>query len=274
MENQEKENELSNDKMWKQCEEQHRRGRRFGGLVVVAIGVIFLLGEMGAEIPNWLWSWKTLLIVIGLYIAVKHKLQKWSWLIPFTIGSVALFLDVFPEIRPDFSLWPFAIILVGLYLLFKPRRKYKEEYWKKHIFRHRHHWKYRNYGQEKAEWGGNNSNNGTSDDYIEAVTVFGALKKNIISKDFKGGELTAFFGGAEVNLSQADIQRKVTLELNQVFGGVRLIVPPHWEIQSELVTIFGNTEDKRQVKQDMLGENKILVLRGNVIFGGIEIKSF
>ena len=36
------------------------------------------------------------------------------------------------------------------------------------------------------------------------------------------------FGGAEINFMQADIQGRVELEVNQVFGGTKLIVPAHW----------------------------------------------
>ncbi len=46
----------------------------------------------------------------------------------------------------------------------------------------------------------------SSEDYIDATTVLGGIHKNIISKNFKGGDITIFMGGAEINLSQADIQ--------------------------------------------------------------------
>ena len=59
-----------------------------------------------------------------------------------------------------------------------------------------------------------------------------------------------------------------------VFGGVKLIVPPHWEIKSSLDSVFGSVEDKRTIYKDVNSEGKILVLKGAAVFGGIEIKSF
>jgi hypothetical protein len=70
----------------------------------------------------------------------------------------------------------------------------------------------------------------------------------------------------------------VVLDLTQIFGGTKLIVPHHWKVQSkDLVAVFGGVEDKRP----MLGStsptdenSKVLVLKGTCIFGGIDIKSY
>ena len=46
-------------------------------------------------------------------------------------------------------------------------------------------------------------------------------------------------GGAELNLMQADIHEQVFLEINNVFGGTKLIVPAHWYIKNEVSAVFG-----------------------------------
>ena len=39
----------------------------------------------------------------------------------------------------------------------------------------------------------------------------------------------------------------------QVFGGTKLIVPPHWKIETEeVVAVFGGLNDKRQVMQNVV----------------------
>ena len=96
-----------------------------------------------------------------------------------------------------------------------------------------------------------------------------------MTKDFKGGDVVNVFGGTELNLSQSDINGTAVLELTTIFGGTKLIVPSHWSVKSEAVTIFGGIEDKRQLLPPSLDRpEKILVLKGTVIFGGIDIKSF
>jgi hypothetical protein len=114
-----------------------------------------------------------------------------------------------------------------------------------------------------------------SEDYLDVSAVFGTVTRNVISKNFKGGEVNAVFGGAEINLSQADFEGVVELELNQVFGGTKLIVPANWKIHSEQSAVFGGIEDKRPVQPvSSVAENKVLKLKGDCVFGGIEIRSY
>src|SRR5690349_22431252 len=43
--------------------------------------------------------------------------------------------------------------------------------------------------------------------FIDVTAVFGGIKKNVLSKNFKGGDITSFMGGSEIDLSQADFNR-------------------------------------------------------------------
>jgi hypothetical protein len=115
-----------------------------------------------------------------------------------------------------------------------------------------------------------------SADYIDSVTIFGGVKKNIFSKTFRGGELVTIFGGTDINLTQADVPHPIILDITQIFGGAKLIVPPHWTIKSEdIVNIFGAVEDKRPIMpENNYDPNKVLILKGTNIFGGIDIKSY
>ena len=80
-------------------------------------------------------------------------------------------------------------------------------------------------------------------------------------------------GGSEINLSQADINGTVVIDITQIMGGTKLIVPPNWEIRSNITSVFGNVEDKRQ-KERIMNPEKVLVIDGTSLFGGIEIKNY
>jgi hypothetical protein len=151
-------------------------------------------------------------------------------------------------------IWPIVIIFIGVFMMFRSRRG---------RFGRSRHWD--DYAASNA-----------SEDVLDCVTVFGGVKKNIISKEFRGGEAVTVFGGTELNLLQADTPDRIVLELIQVFGGTKLIVPPHWKVQTEeMVTIFGGLNDKRPLPvQTSAAETKILVLKGTCFFGGIDIKSY
>ena len=82
------------------------------------------------------------------------------------------------------------------------------------------------------------------------------------------------FGGTELDLSQADFTGTAAIDLTTIFGGTKLLVPSNWSVKSEAVTIFGGIEDKRRMQSVTEAPQKTLLLRGTVIFGGIDIKSF
>ncbi|MES2565255.1 MAG: hypothetical protein V4565_00210 [Bacteroidota bacterium] len=252
---------------WKQMEKSHTRGKILGGILLVVAGSLFLARELGAEIPFWVLTWKTLLIAVGLINGIKHNFRNAWWFILIVIGGVFLLGDIYPLINIKPFIWPVLIILFGLFIIFKPRRKFRS------CRANRFH------DKSKRRYDRGNecfiSETSSEDDLIESTTFMGSVKKNILSKSFKGGEVTNVFGGSEINLSQADMDKTATLELTNVFGGTRLVIPANWEINSELVSVLGNIEDKRPVQTNLNPENvKILILKGTTFMGGIEIKSY
>lgn len=231
-------------------------GRVMGGIVILLAGSLLLAYEMGLDLPRWFFSWKMLLIAIGLYIGARHNFRSWGWMIPIGIGLVFLAEDVFWEfdinIRPQIF-WPIVIITIGLVMIFRPRRKKSDSTSFSPIA-------VTNQGPDQGE-------------ILDTVAVFGGTKKNILSKNFRGGDVVGFFGGSELNFMQADINGVAILDVTCVFGGTKLIVPSNWTIKSEMVSIFGGIDDKRQMLTEA-DPNKTLVLEGTVVFGGMEIKSY
>lgn len=232
-------------------------GRILGGIIVVAAGGVWLAQKLGVLIPDWVFTWEMLLIVIGFYIGARHLFRGFGWLIPVMIGAVFMIDNFIPGVSLKPFIWPALIIFIGLIMIFKPRKP---------RFR-KHRWEHWDAAQHK--W----PNSTTTEDVIDSVSIFSGTKKNIISKNFKGGDVVCVFGGAEIDLSQADINGTVTLEATQCFGGTKLIVPANWHIIPEMVTILGGVEDKRAPLANAEHANKTLILRGTTVFGGIEITS-
>ncbi len=264
--------ENQNEDIFCRYEKEHRRGKVIGGILVVLLGSLLMARELGAEIPYWVLTWKTGLIALGLFIGIKHGFRNMGWLVLIMVGGAFLISDFYPELAIKHLLWPVLVILFGLAMIFKPKRSR----FRGNRFKHREHWKrMQEYHEQKKNYYYDTATVNT-DETLESVTFMGGVKKKITTQNFKGGEVTVIFGGAEIDLSQADIQNQATLEITQVFGGTKLIVPAHWEIKSELVSIFGSIEDKRVMQPaPSTGEpKKILLLRGTTVFGGTDIKSF
>ncbi|MBI1768143.1 MAG: hypothetical protein HY015_03190 [Bacteroidetes bacterium] len=222
-----------------------RSGKSFAGLILVVIGGVLLSRELGVDIPAWVLTWETLLIALGVFFGARRMFRPGGWMVMIFVGAAFLIDDYYHELSFHQYIWPLAIILFGLWMILKPRRN--------------------------REWKFDESH--TDENTIDINTVFGGTKKKIVSKEFKGGEINTVFGGNDIDFSQADFTGTASLEVNVVFGGVKLIVPAHWKIQSDVSAAFGSVEDKRR-DVGQVAENKTLVLKGSVAFGSIEIKSY
>lgn len=238
-----------------------KHDRFWVGFALLIAGGALLLQKMGAGLPGWLFTWPMILIVAGVVTGLKHRFNNVSWLIMTAIGVFFLWDEMMIDMNLKPYFWPMIIIGVGLIFMFRPKRKW---------YREREKWARMDEGLNF----GAGFETQSSEDIINSVSVFGGVKKVITSKDFKGGEIICIMGGAEYNLSQADIKGPVSIEIVQVFGGTKLVVPPHWEIRSETVAIFAGIEDKRPVQPGTFDPSKVLILTGTTVFGGIEIKSY
>src|SRR5262249_46889890 len=82
---------------------------------------------------------------------------------------------------------------------------------------------------------------------IYGVAILSGVKRQSTSAHFRGGELTAFMGGGQVDLRGATIPpgEEAVLDLFCVMGGFELIVPQNWVIVTPLIPIMGGIDDKR-----------------------------
>lgn len=245
-------------------ENRSKHSHIWTGAFILIIGVAALLRTTVPDFPVWIFTWPTFLLALGIFIGLKHNFRGFAWLVLMLVGGAFLLRDFYPQLSLGKFIWPGVLILIGVMLMFRPRRRCGPS----------------QVGEKKNADSPNSTTildeeeSWSQDDVIDTTAIFGGSKKNMLSKDFKGGDIVNIFGGTELNLSQADIKGRVELEITTIFGGTKLIVPSNWEVKSEAVTIFGGLEDKRSLQPDVQSPEKVLVLRGTVLFGGIEIKSF
>jgi predicted membrane protein len=173
---------------------------------------------------------------------------------------------------------------VGLLIILKPsrsrfRRHWGREWgheWREEFENHRrehhrreHQWRQHvpdpNLGPEREGY--------SSEDFIDATSIFGGVHKKVMSKNFKGGDITTIMGGSEIDLTQADFTGTARLDVTQIMGGTKIIVPAHWEVRSEVTAIFAGFEDKRQ-QPVVTNPDKVLIIDGTSIFGGIELRNY
>lgn len=137
--------------------------------------------------------------------------------------------------------WPLVLIIAGLRMLNRAERPG----WMK---------------EEESE-----------EDKLNYSVIFAGLNKKIISDEFRGGKITVLFGGGELDLSKAKLKNNEgELQIDTIFGGMKIIVPAGWRVETEMTTILGGVKNRtKRVKSGT--EKEKLIIRGSVIFGGVEV---
>jgi len=242
-------------------------GRVIGGLILVAVGAAFLLRNT-FSIPNVLFDWPVLLILLGVYIGFKHNFRNNAWFVLMAVGGIFLVSHVIPEVDIK-QYWPVIIIVLGISFILKSgRNKYMNVKTDND---------YNKWGQVPVDSSQDPGKIAFSDtnDYLDVDSVFSGVHRNIVSKNFRGGHIKSVFGGAKIDLRQADITGPVVIKLDIVFGGTKLIVPPHWTIQNESNGAFHGVDDKRNFNPSTtMDPDKVIILKGSVVFGGLEITNY
>lgn len=233
--------------------------RLVAGLVLIVLGGLFLLDNYGIiyfSLPSFLFHWEYILIGIGLFILTTSN-NKSAGIILIAIGVFFRF--------PEF--WPLLLVGLGIYIILK-RNNSKP-----------------NLGASPSSTEGETQNNFTSEgtdststgslqDSIDDVSIFGGGTKNFSSKNFTGGKMTAIFGGSDVHLENCTLAHgRNELDLFVMFGGYEIFVPQNWNVVVDVIPIFGGFSDKRMKDPNRVYEDdKVLVIKGMVLFGGGEVK--
>lgn len=219
-----------------------------GGLLII-IGGLFLLNSLDIldfRFSRIIISWPFFFFIIGIYVLVQSE-KKIFGAILAGLGALFLLPRIFPGIVINWSVvFPLILIAVGLYIILHRRKKF--ELIKGTI----------------------------KDDVIDDVNIFGGGEKVITSNNFKGGNITAIFGGSEINLTQCKLAEGInTIDIFALFGGTTIIVPKNWNVIVNVTALLGGFSNKGikdpTVEIDM---SRSLVIKGLVVFGGGEIKNF
>ena len=217
------------------------RGDQRVGLLIVAIGALFLLDQFdilhfGSIIGTW---WPIILVLIGL---IRYREgQRLAGLVLLTLGGVFLLANLDILLWHDIArLWPLLLIIVGLSMAFGGGRS-----WAKSI-------------QE------------VNDDQFEVRTVFGGSERRITSQNLRAGAIETLFGGAEIDLRDAKPAEDCRIRISVTFGGVEVRVPEDWRIVITGTPILGGISD--QTRQTG-GEGPVVRFGCSALFGGIEIRN-
>jgi len=215
-----------------------------GGLLII-FGLIFFLETSGVlpllhlnagDVIGYLWP----AALLGVGIKMLLDKNTASAILFLSIGSIFLFTKLFSW---NFFavLWPVAIIAIGLSMIFKKESTHM------------------NLDKKYDE----------SDKVSEAI-IFWGVDKRMDSKSFKGGDISAIFGGGKLDLRDAKVHKNgAKLTINAIFGGVEVLVPKDCKVVTSGTGILGGWESKVSSSEI---KSPVLEITGSAIFGGVEVK--
>jgi len=229
-------------------EHQQTNRRALVGLVLIVVGFLLIITHFGILPGTWrtvIISWPALLILLGAFMLFsRHNHTAGAVLI--IVGGIFLFGRLWPDtFQWNRLFWPAVLLGLGSVILIREATKHR-------------------YDKD------------SSPDFIDILSFFGGGDRVITSKNFQGGRITAVFGGSKLDMRKAELAPgQNVIDVFLVFGGIKMLVPPGWNVRNEVFSIFGGFSDKRSLGGDNTKEpGKELIIKGIAMFGGGDLASF
>ena len=244
----------------------------FLGLLIAMVGTLFLgfnLGWLDTSLRKVVFSWQMLFVVFVIISLLKRQyLSAFCWTVLgafFLLPRIAKFYpEALPGIDGNFAsnYWPILLIFLGIVIILQIL------FGKTMFFV----FGTKVYSSGRTEDGNRKFNKAAAEGCYFREVVFGGHDDIFLEPVFRGGKIEVVFGGVELDLRKTTLPEGDTqLNIEIVFGGVKLTLPDDWKVITETETVFGGVENKRpQVLQT--GDARRLIIVGEVIFGGIEIR--
>lgn len=221
-------------------------GNLLWGLVFITLGIIIAVNALGiAEINIFFDGWWTLFIIVPCFIGFIKGPTRMGDFIGLVIGIVLLLCAQgfvsFSLIRK--LIIPFVFIMVGISFIFKD------------FFNSKINEKIKSLNKSGLK---------------EYVATFGENKVDMSNQVFDGADLTAVFGGVELNLLNSEIRDEQVINATAVFGGITIKVPQNVNVKVKSTAIFGGVDNKvRNIKEDNM---PTIYVNAFCMFGGVDIK--
>ena len=222
------------------------------GGVLVVIGALLLLGSMDildVSISHIIFSWPFIFTIIGLFILFNTN-KKLLGGIFVGIGIFFLIPRIFPYVHYHGGIvFPVILIALGIYIILNHRKKNISE-------------------SERSGF--------LKKDLIDDVSIFGGGNKIVASDNFRGGNITAIFGGSEINLTGCKLaDGDQIIDLLLVFGGTTIVVPRDWNVVVNVTSVLGGFSDKSIRDPGVIpDQSRTLYVKGLAMFGGGEVKNY
>jgi len=257
------------DSDWRASRKAQRRAARqngpnaaFVGIVIIAVGALFLLQNLGVVYVQEIWQfWPVILIALGISKLVENRIP--GGVILVIVGGVFLAKNLGFIYGDVWSfLWPLILIGVGVSMLLRATGAGCG-------------WSPPFPSASSSAFSSSATSASPSSEHVLNIHgAFSAVERRIVSQEFEGGQIHIAFGAAEIDLRSASTkQDEVVLDCHAAFGGIELKVPDAWTVVLRAHGVFGAVENKTYVNPGDLTKKPRLIVTGGAAFGGITVKN-
>lgn len=228
------------------------------GGVIVLIGVVYLLFNLGILPPEWkniIISWQGLLILLGLIGICKGNFVGGTILagvgVCFLLPDLSAVMGFFFSAATLHSImWPAIIILIGLLIM-------------SHRHQHHHH-DFKCCHKTKCS-------NESKDGKVDYNLVMNGIDDVFLDPVFRGGEINTIMGGVKLDLRRTTLPEGDTeLKISSICGGVTLFLPLDWNVKLHNDSLLGGFADHRHSKE--VSTDRRLIINASFILGGGSIE--
>jgi len=253
-------------------------GSRFNStLLAVGVGVMLLGCLLFLDnLPDFplgvhpMRLWPIIIVAIGVAKLVEQKCRHLSgWAITL-VGALLLWHSVSEKSLGDL-IGPAILICIGIFLVLhaQRRRLVRMRFMEGAmpdvaLWAHRRrHWQDPPMG---AQPGG---------EFASGTAIMSSYKYRPTDGEFCGGDVTAIFGGFEMDLSRMTMKYDTArIEVFAIFGGGEIRVPEGWSVSVRVSALGGGVDDKTIDPPSLQGRPpKTLIIAGSVMFGGVTVKT-
>jgi len=220
------------------------------GIGLMILGILIALNQVGTIALPWLdvrpiQLWPLIIVAVGLVKILESKFRSVGGWVILAIGLLLFARSMWGHIYIRDLIWPSILVAIGVFIVLHAVRRHRKV---------------------PAELN-------KSGDFARGTAILSAYKHKPNGGMFDGGEITAIFGGFEIDLRQVTMKHETArIDVFALFGGGEILVPGEWDVSIQVSAILGGVDD-RAIKSPAGGNVRPkLLITGTLILGGLVVK--
>jgi len=225
-------------------EPQRITGRMVWGLMVLTLGVLWTLDNLGQIDASMVLQWWPIvplgwgLLLLSGMNGRKSPRAGWIWT---AIGVYGLLGPLGIGDGHVLDLWPLILVFIGWSLFYRA-------------------------------WKGAPASSTVSGPRIDASAFLAGSQRKVVTDSFTAIDINAVIAATTLDLRTAKLQEgRGEVDVYAMWGGIDLLVPKEWKVVSEVTPILGVFQDSTEVPTDPNAPT--LLVRGSVVMGGIDVRN-